>query len=233
MSEAAAIKVLSAGAAEGPLSELIPRYMNETGRKIDVAFGTVGALRDRFKDGETVDVIVLSAPAIATLDKEGAFLPGSVTLLGEATTGVAMKVGAKQPDIATPDAFKAALLNARSVGATDPAKGGSSGIYLKSLIERMGIAEAMTGKMVLGNAGRDVAGAVVSGEAEMGITFISEFLPFQELAIVGPLPKAMEYVNGYSAAIAARSQAVAEAQAFLDYLRSPAARAVFKRAGLE
>ncbi len=233
MAEAAAIKVLSAGAAEGPLSELIPRYMQETGRKVAVGFGTVGSLRDRFKAGEAVDVIVLSAPAIAALEKEGGFLSGSVTLLGQATTGVAMKVGARQPAISTPEAFKAALLNARSVGATDPAKGGSSGIYLAALMERMGIADAMKDKMVLGNAGRDVAAAVVSGEAEMGITFISEFLPFKDLAIVGPLPKEMEYVNGYTAAIAARSQAVDEAQAFLSYLRSPAAREVFKRAGLE
>jgi len=233
MAEAAAIKVLSAGAAEGPLSELIPRYMQETGRKVAVGFGTVGSLRDRFKAGEAVDVIVLSAPAIAALEKEGGFLSGSVTLLGQATTGVAMKVGARQPDITTPEAFKAALLNARSVGATDPAKGGSSGIYLAALMERMGIADAMRNKMVLGNAGRDVAAAVVSGEAELGITFISEFLPFKDLAIVGPLPKEMEYVNGYTAAIAARSQAVDDAQAFLSYLKSPAAREVFKRAGLE
>ncbi len=233
MGEAAAIKVLSAGAAEGPLTELIPRYARESGRKVDAGFGTVGSLRDRFKAGEAVDVIVLSAPAITALDGEGAFLPGSVTLLGQATTGVAMKAGAQQPDIATPEAFKAALLNARAVGATDPAKGGSSGIYLAALMERMGIADVMRDKMVLGNAGRDVAASVISGAAEMGITFISEFLPFKELAIVGPLPKEMAYVNGYTAAIAARSKAVAESQAFLGYLKSPAAREVFKRAGLE
>jgi molybdate transport system substrate-binding protein len=232
MSTQATLKILSAGATEGPVSTLVPAFVRETGIKAEVNFGTVGALRDRFKAGEAVDVIILSSQVIAALDREGAFIPGSVADLGRATTGVAIREGVPRPDIATPASFRAALLAARTVGATDPAKGGSSGIYLAGLIERLGIAGAMRGKMVLGAAGRDVGHAVVRGEAEMGITFISEFIPIKGTTVVGPLPKEYEYANVYTAAIPKRAN-IDAARALVGFLTSPPSHAVFKSFGLE
>jgi molybdate transport system substrate-binding protein len=232
MNTQATLKILSAGATEGPVSTLVPAFVRETGTKADVNFGTVGSLRDRFNAGEAVDVIILSSQVIAALDKDGAFVSGSITDLGRATTGVAIREGAPRPDIATPDSFKAALLAARTVGATDPAKGGSSGIYLAGLIERLGIAEAMRPKMVLGAAGRDVGHAVARGEAEMGITFTSEFIPIKGTTVAGPLPKEYEYANVYTAATPKLAN-VDAARAFVAFLTSPSSRAVFKACGLE
>jgi molybdate transport system substrate-binding protein len=227
-----AIKVLSAGAIEGPLTALIPEFERTSGHQVQMEFNTVGALRERFVGGENTDVIALSTVALEALEREGRFVAGSRVEFGRASCGVAVRDGMLMPNISTPELFKRALLNAGSVAATDPAQGGSSGIYLVKLFERMGIADEMKDKMVLGKAGRDVGLAVLTLRAEIGITFTSEFLPIEGLRVVGSFPKEYEYVNGYGAAIAQRA-AVEPARALLAYLTSPAPKAQFKAYGLE
>lgn len=227
-----AIKVLSAGAVEGPLSALIPEFERTSGHQVQMDFSTVGALRERFVGGENTDVIALSTVVLEALEKEGRFVAGSRVEFGRASCGVAVRDGMLAPNISTPELFKRALLNAGSVAATDPAQGGSSGIYLVKLFERMGIADEMKGKMVLGKAGRDVGFAVLTGRAEIGITFTSEFVPIEGLRVVGAFPKEYEYVNGYGAAIA-KGATVEPARALLAFLTSPASKAQFKACGLE
>ena len=226
------LKVMSAGAAEGPVRALAPELTRAGGQEVELHFNTVGALKERLIGGEKTDVIILSAPAIEALEKEGRFVAGSRTDLGRATCGVAVRDGMMMPDISTPEAFKRAMLAAQSIGATDPAHGGSSGIYLVGLFERMGIGDAVKTKMVLGKTGRDVGHAVVTGRAELGITFTSEFVPIQGTRVVGPLPKEYAYVNVYAAAIPTGG-ALEPARAFLEFLTSPASRQRFKSFGLE
>lgn len=226
------LRMLSAGATEGPVTALLPQFTRTSGHEVDVQFGTVGALRDRFLGGEKTDVIALSTVAIEALEKEGHLVAGSRVEFGRATCGVAVRDGLLMPNISTPEAFKRALLNAHSVGATDPAQGGSSGIYLVKLFERMGIADAMTAKMVYGCAGRDVALAVATGRAEIGITFTSEFVPIDGVKVVGPLPKEYAYVNCYGAAIA-HGAALEPARSLLAFLTSPSSKECFKSFGLE
>ena len=131
---------MSAGAVEGPVSELTPGFTRDSGHEVELVFNTVGALKERFVRGEPADVILLSVPAIEELEKAGKLAPGSRTDLGRATCGVAVRDGMLMPDISTPDAFKRALSSAISIGANDPAHGGSSGIYFAQLLERLGMA---------------------------------------------------------------------------------------------
>jgi molybdate transport system substrate-binding protein len=175
------------------------------------------------------DVILLSVPVIEALEKAGKV--GGRTDLGRATCGVAVRDGMLMPDISTPDAFKRALVSAGSIGANDPAHGGSSGIYLAELLQKLGMAEQLKPKMVLGKTGREVAMLVAMGRAEIGITFTSEFIPIEGTRVVGPLPKGMEYVNGYAGALP--PGAPDAARDYLNFLASPASKAVFKRFGLE
>jgi molybdate transport system substrate-binding protein len=150
------LKILAAGATEGPLTELLPEFERASGHRVDIEFGTVGSLRDRFVGGEKADAIVLSTVVLEALEKDGRFVPGSRVEFGRATCGVAIRDGFLMPDISTPEKFKNALLAARSVAQTDPAQGGSSGIYFAGLLERMGIAGEMKDKLLYGKAGRDV-----------------------------------------------------------------------------
>jgi molybdate transport system substrate-binding protein len=226
------VKVMSAGAVEGPVSELAPEFTRTTGRDIELHFNTVGALRDRFAGGEKTDVIILSFPAIEALDQEGRFIAGSRADLGRASCGVAVRDGMMMPNISTVEGFKRMLKFAVSIAANDPAHGGSSGIYLADLLKRMGLHEEVNPKLKLYKTGRDCALALVHGEAEIAITFTSEFIAIPGTRVVGPFPKEIEYVNGYAGAIA-KDAAAEPARAFLSFLTSPTSKECFKSFGLE
>jgi molybdate transport system substrate-binding protein len=226
------LKIMSAGAVEGPVHELAPAFTSASGHEVELIFNTVGALKARFLGGERPDVLILSAPAIEELERDGRLLAGGRTELGRATCGVAVRDGMLPPDISTPEKFKRMLHFAGSIAANDPAHGGSSGIYLESLLKRIGQYDEVKDKLVLCKTGREVATAVARGDAEIGITFTSEFVPVAGTRVVGPLPKEYEYVNGYAGAIPAGA-ALEPARAFLSFLTSPASRAHFKVCGLE
>jgi molybdate transport system substrate-binding protein len=225
------LKIMSAGAVEGPVSVLAPEFGRVWGHEIELSFNTVGALKDRFVSGEKTDVIILSFPAIEALQKEDRLVAGSRTDLGLASCGVAIRDGMLMPNIATVEGFKRMLKFAVSIAANDPAHGGSSGIYLADLLKRLGLYDQVAPKLKLCKTGRECALALVRGEAEIGITFTSEFIAVPGTRVVGTLPKEIEYVNGYAGAIA-KGAAVEPARALLDYLAAPSARARFKDFGL-
>lgn len=227
------IKVMSAGAVQSMVTALGAEFERETGNRLNLIFNTVGALRDRLTAGEQADLVILSASAIEALEKTGLFVPGSGTDLGRTVTGVAVKDGAAVPDISTPEAFKQALLKARSVAYSDPKAGGSSGTFFAALLEKLGIAEAVNKKAVLGKRGYEVAHAVAEGRAEIGTTFISEIIPVKGVKVVGPLPGTLHNVNTYTAAIPAGSPFRDAAKALLRALTNPATRDRWTAAGLE
>jgi molybdate transport system substrate-binding protein len=227
------IKVLSAGAVQSMVEALGQDFERASGNKLDLVFNTAGSLRDRVKSGEAADLVILSESIIASLDKSGMFVPGSIINLGRTVTGVAVREGAPVPDISTPAAFKQALLKAKTVAYTDPKAGGSGGIMFAAMLERLGIAEAVNKKAVLGKRGSEVAASIAEGRAEIGTTFISEVLPVKGVKVIGPLPGELHTANTYTAAIPAGSASRAAATALLRALTNPATRARWLAAGLE
>ena len=227
------IKVMSAGAVKAMVAALGAEFERASGTKIEYNFGTAGSLRDRIKNGEAADVVILSESLIAALDKLGLIVPGTITDLGRTVTGVVVREGAPVPDISTPEKFKQALLAARSVAYTDPKAGGSGGIMFAALLEKLGIAEAVNKKAVLGKGGVDVTISIVEGRAELGTTFISEVLPIKGAKVVGPLPGELHNANTYTAAIHAGSAQRETAAALLRALTNPATRERWTAAGLE
>ena len=227
----AKIKVMSAGAVEGPVSELAPEFTRASGHEVELSFNTVGAHKERFVGGEKTDVIILSFPVIEALENEGRFAAGSRTDLGRASCGVAVRDGMMMPNISTVEGFKRMLHNAGSIAANDPAHGGSSGIYLADLLKRMGLYDEIAPKMKLYKTGRECALALVRGEAEIGVTFTSEFIAVPGTRVVGVLPQEIAYVNGYAGAMA-KDAATEPSRAFLSFLTEPESRACFQRFGL-
>ena len=229
----AEIKVMSAGAVKAMVAALSAEFEGETGKKLNVNFGTAGSLRERIKNGEAADLVILSESAIAELAKVGLVVPESGTNLGRTVTGVVVREGAPIPDISTPDAFKQSLLKARSVAYTDPKAGGSGGIMFSALLEKLGIADEINRKAVLGKGGHDVAVSIAEGRAELGTTFISEVLPVKGAKVVGPLPGELHNSNTYTAAIHARAASREGAEALLRKLTDPATRLRWIAAGLD
>jgi len=230
--QAAEIAVLAAAAVEQPFEAVVHAFEHDTGNKVAVTFGSVGAIQGKLKAGANADLVVLTTALAMAAEKDGTARGGSRAVVGRAEIGVAVRNGTPVPDISTADAFKKTLLAAKSISFTDPAGGGTAAVFVAGMLDRLGIADAIKGKSLRFNTGREVIAAVVKGDAEIGIGFTTEFVPVKDVKVVGALPKEIEFVNEYSAYIPAASAAADSAQALLAYLARPASRDIFKAAGV-
>ncbi len=229
---AAEIKVFSAGAYRQVLGELAPDFEKRTGHKLAIERGTVGQLVKKVESGEAFDFVIVTPAAIDKLVKGGHVADGTKTPVASVGVGVMVKEGAPKPDIATVDAFKKALLAAKTVAYIDPASGGSSGIYTAKMLAGLGIADAIKPKERLKKGGH-VAELVAGGEAEIGLQQISEIVPVKGVTFVGPLPKEIQKITVYAAGIAAKTRNPDAAKALLAALTGPEAARVLKAKGME
>lgn len=230
--DAAEIKVLTAGAMKQVVLAVLPAFEQQTGHKVTVDNDTVGALSRRIAGGEAFDVAIISPAALADLAGKGKVESGSSVTLARVGVGVMVKAGAPRPDIATVVAFKQALLAAKSVAYIDPASGGSSGIYVHGLLDKLGIGEQVKPKAKLKQGGY-VADLIVSGEAELGIHQISEIVPAEGVTLVGPLPAEIQNFTTYAAGTAAGAKAPEAAKQLAKFLAGPETAAVLKAKGME
>src|SRR5262249_6221854 len=137
------------------------------------------------------------------------------------------------PDISTAENFKAALTAARAIALSDPAVGGSAGIYLRELFGRIGLAEIVAAKTVHQKSGVAAPDTVGRGEADLAMTFIPELLQGSGVRILGPLPPPFGHSTAYAAAVLARSRSPDTARAFIAVLTAPNARRIWAAAGFE
>jgi molybdate transport system substrate-binding protein len=231
--DAADLKVISAGAVRGLIAQIIDDYSRQTGQKFDFTIGTTGQLRNIIASGQPADLIIVSTPLMGELEKTGKLAPGSRADLGRVGIGVVIRDGAAAPDVATPDAFKKALVEARSVAYTDPAEGGTSGIHFAGVAERLGIGDAVKKKAVLTKGGREAAIEVAEGRVEMAIVFISEAMALKGVKLAGMLPPPLQEYSAYAAAIPASSTDAAAAHAFIAALTSTAMAERWRANGFE
>jgi molybdate transport system substrate-binding protein len=229
----AEVRVFVGGAMSRPVREVGDALAKRTGHRIVYVSDTTGALQKRLASGERADVIVVASNGIDALQKNNRLVTGTRVDLARALIGVGVRAGAPSPDLSTPDTFKAALLKARSVSYVNPASGGTSGTYFEGLLQRMGIAAAMKPKIVYRMQGSEVAAAVASGAAEMGITFTSELAPNAGVKVAGTLPAAIQLPTIYAGALVSGSQNADAARALLAALAGSEGRAAVTQAGVE
>jgi molybdate transport system substrate-binding protein len=223
------IKVLSTHAVEGVLRELAPSFERASGARLVIDYDPANALKRKIDDGVAFDVAIVTRPVIDALAVRGKIHRDSCIDIGRSGLGVAVRKGASIPDIASVDTFKNALLAARSVVRS---REGTSGLYFETLLARLGIAEAMRGKIVLGGSGR-IAEFVARGEADMAVQQIPELLPVAGVDFAGPFPEGLQLYTVFSAGVGADCKVQDLAQAFIDALAAPGSSAVFKAKGLE
>jgi molybdate transport system substrate-binding protein len=228
---AADLKLLTAGAFKPVAVEIVAEFEKRTGNKVTIDNDTAGGLAKRVAAGEYFDVVVMPPLAMGPL-LGGKLDESSAKPLARAGIGVAVKQGAAKPDISSVDGFKKALLAARSIGYVDPASGGSSGIYLARLFEKMGIAEQLKSKTVLVKGGL-VAEKVANGEAEIGMQQASELLAVPGAVLVGPIPLDVQNYTIYSGAVSAASANRAAADALMLALADPRNLPLLKKKGLD
>jgi molybdate transport system substrate-binding protein len=229
---AAELKVLTAGAFKQVVVALVPDFEKQTGNTVVIENDTAGGLKARIQSGAAFDVAVITPAVLKELTTSGKIATGSNVNVASVGVGVVVKEGAVKPDISSVEAFKAALLGAKSVAYIDPASGGSSGIYIDKLLERLGIADQIRPKAKLKKGGH-VADLIVSGEAEIGLHQISEIVPVKGAALVGPLPREIQNTTTYAAGMSASTQNKAAAQTLIQAFSGAEAAAVLKSKGME
>lgn len=229
---AAEVKVLTAGAFKQVVMALVPDYERQTGNHVTVDNGTTGQLKSRIDGGEDFDIVVITPAVVDDMIASGKVAAGSRVNLASVGIGVVVKEGAPKPEIGTVDQFKEALLKAKTVAYIDPASGGSSGIYVDKLLQKLGIADQIRPKAKLKQGGY-VAELIASGEAELGIHQISEIVTVKGVMLVGPLPKEIQNTTIYAAGLSASTKEKDTAEELIEYLSGADAAAVLKSKGMD
>ena len=228
---AADLKLLTAGAYKSTAQEIVADFEKRTGNKVTIDNDTAGGLAKRVGAGEYFDIVIMPPAGMAPF-LGSRLVESSAKALARVGIGVAVKEGAPTPDISSVDAWKKSLLAARSVGYIDPASGGSSGIYLAKLFEKLGIADQLKDKSVLVKGGL-VAEKVASGEAEIGMQQMSELVVVPGVTVVGPIPMDVQNYTIYSGAISSATQNRAAADQLMLALADPNNGPILKKRGLQ
>jgi molybdate transport system substrate-binding protein len=226
-SRAAEIQVLSGGAIAPPLEELAAQFGRISGHRVLFQSGTTPELIKAINTGSRFDLLV--APS-DVLDDAGARarVVGPSRNVVRAGLGVAVRAGARRPDISTPDALRHALLSARSI-ATIPAS--ATGARLQRIFERLGIADDMRSRIRVQATPEDIPRSLAAGQVDMAV-FLTNVLTAPGVDIVGTFPAELQQDVVFTGAVARHAAQPEAARAFLRYLTSPAAGALFKARGL-
>jgi molybdate transport system substrate-binding protein len=226
----AQLNVITSGGFAAPLQELQPEFEKATGIKLTVTRGaSQGSGRDtigaQLRRGFPADVVIMSREGLDDLIAEKKVVAGSDVNLGQTPLGMAVRAGASKPDIRTVEAFKQTMLRAKSV--TFP--GSTTGIYMvKKLFPQLGIASEMAPK----TTSTGVA-AVAKGDAEIAVQPVSELLHTPGTEFVGTIPKEIQYVSVFSAAMVMGSKEAKAAKQLIDFLTSDKAKLAIKATGME
>lgn len=230
---AAEIKVLSANGMRDVMEEVGPKFARTTNHKVAIEFGTIGVILQRIDSGERADVIIIPPVGTKRLLESGKGLANTEVVIAHSGIGVAVRKGAQKPDISTPELFRQALLDAKSVTYLDPAAGGTTGPHFLKVIERLGIADNVKAKAVLHRSGREAAQLVADGKAEIGINLAQELLPNPEVQVIGPLPGDLQLKLSFATVVLSGTRDLNASKELIAFLRTPEVAEVIKSKGME
>ena len=222
------IKVLSSLATREAYLELVPQYERASGHKVATTWAGTADIMKRIGAGEIHDLIISSSKSLGDLIAQGKVAAGPTTL-AKCGIGLAVRAGARRPDVGTAEAFKRAMLAAKTIGYST----GPSGVYLGGLFERMGISDAVKAKIWQVPSGMTVGPIIASGEAEIGFQQVSELAHVEGIDYIGALPADLQSITVFQAGLHTAAPQPAAATTLAAFLVTPAAGAVMRKHGLE
>ena len=211
------------------LIELVPVFERENGYAVDITYGAGPELAKQIRSGKRGDIFVGPEEFSGPLIEEGFLSGGSRTAFAHSGAVVAVKAGTTRPDISSPQKLKDALVAAKAVCYSR----GASGIHFEQACERLGIKDIVAAKLVKPRPGEMVGPVLVRGEADIGVQQPAELLPVPGIEIIGPLPTDLRQTIVYGATVFTGSTQRDGNQAFVDFMRSQAAREVLHETGLD
>lgn len=228
------VRVMVSGAFTAAYKTLVVDWERSTGHTVTTVYGasmgaTPAAIPNRLARGEQADVVILARTALDTLAKSGAVIGGSQIDLARSRIAMAVKAGARVPDISTDARFRQVLVAARSIAYSDSA----SGVYVSTeMFRKLGVAKLVSGKAHK-IEGTPVGEIVARGDAEIGFQQLSELLPVPGITIVGPIPRSVQRVTTFSGGIATATRSRAVARQLLSYLASREASKTIRSTGMD
>jgi molybdate transport system substrate-binding protein len=226
---AAELKIFSTRAIATVLDRVGPEFERTTGHRLNVTPDIAIRMVRRIRGGEPFDLLVAAPGQMDALIKEGKIIPETRIDLTRSGIGVQVRAGAPKPDISSVDAFKRALLNAKSIAYL---KEGQSGVYLASMLERLGIAEAIKSKVIRPET--DIVSELVAkGDIELGMVVITQILTTPGVELVGPLPPEIQTYIVFTGGVSTDSAHQDAAKDLIRFLTGPAALPVIKAQGME
>jgi molybdate transport system substrate-binding protein len=223
------MKILCTNGVKSVLLDVIPAFERSSATKLTIVWGPSVAIAKNIMDGADGDVAILTADAIDDLVARERVLAGSRFDLARSGIGLAVRRGARKPDIASPQSLRQALLAAKSIAVS---RLGQSGIYFPSVLERLGIAEQTKPKLVVPESGTPIGEIVARGEAEIGVQQISELMPVPGIEIVGPLPAPLQKITIFSGGVLATAKDTPGAKALAQFVME-ASRPLLQGKGLD
>ncbi|WP_177192884.1 MULTISPECIES: substrate-binding domain-containing protein [Variovorax] len=223
------IRGICSMATKGLLLELAAAYTRTSG--VPVSFEAVGGVdaAKRVSAGEPFDVVVLASDAIDKLAAAGKVDASRKTDVVRSGVAVAVAANAARVDISTEEAVRRAVLDAASVAYST----GPSGVALAALFERWGIADTIKGRLVQAPPGVPVGSLIARGEAALGFQQLSELIDVEGIALLGPLPPAIQITTVFSAAPGSSASQPDAASGLLAYLASGDSAEAKRRHGME
>jgi molybdate transport system substrate-binding protein len=225
----AELKIVAPNAVKESITEIASRFERETGHRVVFAWGGSESIARRVGDGEAFDVVVNTATTVERLEGEGRLVAGTRTDFARSGVGVAVRAGLPRPDVSTPDALRAALLDARAIAISS----GASGRYLEQLFQRLDVADQIRTRIKQPPSGAQIAEMIARGEVDLGFQQVTELRHAKGIEYLGPLPPAIQSYTVWSAARHSAGTSPEAASSFLQALRAPASWPILRAAGLE
>jgi len=216
------VKIYAAAALKAPLADIVSQYEAATGNKVTFVLDTAGATEQRFREDPQAGLLITTVPVINDAEKAGRLKAGTIYRLGASLAGIAFSPGSPKPDISTPEKLRAALLSAKRIAFSDPARGATVGIHFMKVIDSLGVKDEVLRKSTVAKDGIETMRLVREEKYDLGVTQISEILQANRNAVAGAFPKEFELATTYS--LWYRNDASPAAKTFVTLLTSPATR---------
>ncbi len=223
------LQIVTSNSTRSVLDALLPCLEARTGIRAEIRFDSAKVMLSRIKSGETADIVVLGEQAVGELVTLGHLLPLSKTPFAVSKVGIGIRTGETHPNINTADELRKVLTSSRAIAHTI---NGLSGMYVPTLLEKLGITEVMIGRIVTRPGGL-IGMVVVSGEADIAVQQISELLAVPGLDLVGPLPNEVQKEFCSYVGIFSNSQNQESGEKFLRFLATPELASLFKSKRLD
>jgi len=229
----AELDVMISGGFSLAYRQLLPAFERTTGIAVATASAASqgtgpNTMKAQLERGARADVVILSREGLSELIAAGRIASGTDVDLARVPLGAAVRPGQPKPDVATLDAFKQTLLDARAIAVP----GSTSGIFLMNdVFPRLGLVDK--GSVKVGARGTDATSMVAAGEADIVLGPVSELVNVPGIAFVSQLPAEVQLLQVFAAAMVAGSDRREQAKQLIEFLASREAAPAIEQSGME